>query len=139
MRRSPLEFSRTSCAGVHLDRARASVLLNDLAAARSDIDKGLALVPSDPFAWYLSSALALREEKIARAKGDIAKGLALAPNEPDLLLHAGNVAGSTGEAEAALDFYRKAAQAAPNSPAGKAAQAAIAANAVTAEARPPQK
>jgi tetratricopeptide (TPR) repeat protein len=124
---------------VHLDRARASVLLGDVAAARADIDKGLALVPSDPFAWYLSSALALREEKVARAKEDIAKALALAPNEPQLLLHAGNVAGSAGEAEAALDLYRKAAQAGPNSAAGKAAQAAIAANATTPQVKPPQK
>jgi tetratricopeptide (TPR) repeat protein len=124
---------------VHLDRAGASVLLNDLAAARADIDKGLALVPSDPFAWYLSSALALREEKIARAREDIAKALALAPNEPQLLLHAGNVSGSAGETEAALDMYRKAAQAGPASPAGKAAQAAIAANIAAAEAKPPQK
>jgi tetratricopeptide (TPR) repeat protein len=124
---------------VHLDRARASVLLNDLGAARADIDKGLALVPSDPFAWYLSSALALREEKIARAKEDIAKGLALAPNEPQLLLHAGNVAGSAGEAQAALDLFRKAAQAGPATPAGKAASAAIAANAAAAQASPPQK
>jgi tetratricopeptide (TPR) repeat protein len=124
---------------VHLDRARAWVLLGDVAAARADIDKGLALVPSDPFAWYLSSALALREEKVARAKEDIAKALALAPNEPQLLLHAGNVAGSAGEAEAALDLYRKAAQAGPNSAAGKAAQAAIAANATTPQVKPPQK
>ncbi len=122
---------------VHLDRARASVLLNDLAAARADIDKGLALVPSDPFAWYLSSALALREEKIGRAKEDIAKALALAPKEPQLLLQAGNVAGSGGETDAALNFYREAARADPNSTAGKAAQAAIAANATAAEWRFP--
>jgi hypothetical protein len=124
---------------VHLDRARASVLLNDLASARADIDKGLALVPSDPFAWYLSSALALREEKVSRAKEDIAKAIALAPAEPQLLLHAGNVAGSAGEAEAALDFYRKAAQAGPATAAGKAAQAAIAANAAAAGNKPTQK
>lgn len=124
---------------VHLDRARAAVLLGDLAAARTDIDKGLALVPADPFAWYLSSALALREEKIARAKEDIAKGLALAPQDPTLLLQAGNVAGSAGDTEAALDHYRKAALAGPNTPAGKAAQAAIAANAGASEAKPAQK
>jgi tetratricopeptide (TPR) repeat protein len=124
---------------VHLDRARASVLLGDMPAARADIDKGVALVPSDPFAWYLSSALALREGNAARAKEDIAKALALAPNEPQLLLQAGNVAGSAGEAEAALDFYRKAAQAGPDSPAGKAAQAAIAANVSAATPKPPQK
>jgi tetratricopeptide (TPR) repeat protein len=121
---------------VHLDRARASVLLGDLASARTDIEKGLALVPADPFAWYLSSALALREEKVARAKEDIAKGLALAPQEPNLLLQAGNVAGSAGETEAALDFYRKAARFGPNTPAGKAAEAAIAAN---KEPQQPQK
>jgi Tfp pilus assembly protein PilF len=124
---------------VHLDRARASVLLNDTGAARADIDKGLALVPSDPFAWYLSSALALREEKLARAREDIAKALALAPKEPQLLLHAGNVAGSGGETEAALDFYRKAAHAGPNTPAAKAAQAAIAANSASPQAKPAQK
>lgn len=124
---------------VHLDRARASVLLSDLAAARADIEKGLALVPSDPFAWYLSSALALREEKVPRAREDIGKALGLAPNDPQLLLQAGNVAGSAGETEAALDFYRKAAQAGPDTPAGKAAQAALAANAATAQVKAPQK
>jgi Tfp pilus assembly protein PilF len=124
---------------VHLDRARASVLLNDLTAARTDIDKGVALVPSDPFGWYLSSALALREQKVARAKEDIAKALALAPTEPQLLLQAGNTAGLAGETEAALDFYRRVVKAGPNSPAGKAAEAAIAANAATAEPKPPQK
>ena len=113
---------------VHLDRARAAVLLGDLAAARTEIDQGLALVPSDPFGWYLSSALAMREEKIGRAKEDIAKGLALAPSDPDLLVLAGNVAGVSGDIEAARAFYERAVKAAPTSNAGRAAQAALAAN-----------
>lgn len=113
---------------VHLDRARSAVAAGDLASARSDIDQGLKLVPADPFAWYLSSALALREEKVGRAREDITKAVSLAPDDPDLLLQAGTVAGIGGEAVAARSFYEKAARLAPNSLAGKAAQAALAAN-----------
>ena len=115
----------------HLDRARAAVALGDLASARADIDQGLKLVPGDAFGWYLSSALALREDNVVRAKADIAKALELAPAEADLLLHAGTVAGVAGDVEGARSFYEKAARAAPASPAGKAAQAALAANAAT--------
>ena len=120
---------------VHLDRARAAVAAGDLASARADIDQGLKLVPADPFAWYLSSALALREEKPARAKEDISRAVSLAPDDPDILLQAGSVAGLTGEIVAAQSFYEKAVRLAPGSPAGKAAQAALAANA----GAPPKK
>jgi tetratricopeptide (TPR) repeat protein len=114
---------------VHLDRARAAVALGDLAGARADIDKGLVLVPADPFAWYLSAALARRQDDIARAQSDIAKAVKLAPDDASILLEAGNVAGVSGESEAAVGLYARAARAAPNSPAGRAAQAALAANA----------
>lgn len=113
---------------VHLDRARTAVAAGDLVSARADIDQGLKLVPADPFAWYLSSALALREERPARAKEDIAKAVSLAPDDADILLQAGTVAGVSGEVVAAQSFYEKAARLAPASPAGKAAQAALAAN-----------
>ena len=113
---------------VHLDRARAAVQLGDTRAARADIDQGLKLVPADPFAWYLSSALALREDNVERAKADIAKAVSLAPDDADVLLHAGNVAGVAGDVEAARTFYAKAAGLSPASAAGKAAQAALAAN-----------
>jgi len=121
----------------YLDRGRAGVLLGDLAGARADIDQGLKLVPADPFAWFLSSALALREEKLARAREDIARAIALAPDDADVLLQAGNVAGVSGDAEAATAFYAKAAESAPASPAGKAALAALAANAAPAPAGTP--
>jgi tetratricopeptide (TPR) repeat protein len=118
---------------VHLDRARAGVALGDLAGARADIDKGLELVPSDPFGWYLSSALAIREEKIERAQHDIGKAVALAPNDADVLLQAGTVAGVSGEVEAARTFYARAAEAGPTSDAGKAAAAALASNGSAAQ------
>ncbi|HEX8256902.1 MAG TPA: hypothetical protein VF589_04665 [Allosphingosinicella sp.] len=120
---------------VHLDRGRAGVALGDLAGARADIDKGLQLVPADPFGWYLSSALALKERRLARAQDDIAEAVRLAPDDANLLLHAGNVAGISGEVEAARGLYAQAIKAAPNSPAAKAARTALAANAEPAQSR----
>lgn len=108
-----------------LDRARASVGLNDLAAARADIDKALELVAADPFAWYLSSALALKEGQIARSASDIARAFKLAPDDANVLLQAGTIAGKTGDMAAARDFYARAVKADPDSPAGRAAAAAL--------------
>jgi tetratricopeptide (TPR) repeat protein len=113
---------------VHLDLARAAVALGDPAAARVRIDKGLALVPKDPFGWYLSAALARKQNDLATAKEHIAKAVSLAPDDASILLEAGNIAGLAGERDAALGLYARAARIAPGSDAGKAARAAIAAN-----------
>jgi tetratricopeptide (TPR) repeat protein len=114
---------------VHLDRARAGVALGDLAGARKDIDKGIELVGRDPFAWYLSAALAIREGNMARATADIAKAVELAPDDASVLLQAGTVAGTTGDVAAAKSYYARAAKLAPSSEAGRAAQAALNADA----------
>lgn len=121
---------------VYLDRGRAGVLLNDIAGARSDINQGLKLVPEDPFGWYISSALALKEGLLARAQDDIAEAVRLAPEDPNLLVHAGNVAGISGEVEAARGLYAKAIRLAPDSEAAKAARAALAANATPTPDKP---
>ena len=110
---------------VHLDRARAGVALADLAGARADIDNGLALVPADPMAWYLSAALALREGKMARASADIAKAVQLAPDDSNVLLQAGTIVGTNGDIAAAKAYYARAVMAGPNTEAGKAARAAL--------------
>jgi tetratricopeptide (TPR) repeat protein len=104
------------------------VLLGDLKSARTDIDLGLKLVPTDPFASYLSSGLAMREGDLARAQKDIATALSLAPTDPNVLLHAGNVAGAAGDQQKARELYTRVVATAPASGAGKAAQAALAAN-----------
>ncbi|HEX8239146.1 MAG TPA: tetratricopeptide repeat protein [Allosphingosinicella sp.] len=113
---------------VHLDLGRAAVALNDPATARARIDQGLALVPKDPFGWYLSAALARRQNDLALAREHIAKAVSLAPDDAAILLEAGNIAGLSGEKDAALGLYARAARAAPDSDAAKAARAAIAAN-----------
>ena len=114
---------------VHLDRARAGVALGDLAGARADLNKGLALVPADPLGWYLSAALARRQGDLPRARTDIAKAVELAPREARILLEAGNIAGVSGDLPAARAFYARAAQSDPQGEPGRAAAAALAANA----------
>jgi tetratricopeptide (TPR) repeat protein len=113
---------------VQLDLARAAASAGDLAGARIHADKGLALVPGDAFAWYVSAALARRENDLPRAREHIAKAVGLAPDDAAILLEAGNIAGVSGEKDAALGLYARAARLAPDSDAGKAAKAALTAN-----------
>jgi tetratricopeptide (TPR) repeat protein len=124
---------------VHIDRARASVALEDLPAARRDLDKAIELVPGDGFAWYLSAALARRQRDLHRAQEHIARAVALAPDDSEILLEAGTIAGLSGEVEAARGLYARAARAAPDSDAGRRAAAALAANGGEAAGQPPRQ
>ena len=111
-----------------LDRARAEVAVEDLAAARADIDKAIELLPQEGTGWYLSAALAVKERNLTRAHLDIARAVTLSPNDAGFLLEAGNIAGLSGEVDAAKRLFDRAAHADPDSDAGKAAAAALAAN-----------
>lgn len=110
---------------VRLDRARALVAENNLAGARADLERALALVPADAMAWYLSAALARRENDLARARTDIARARSLAAGDPDILLLAGTIAGQAGDMAEAERLYRQVAQAAPDTDAGRAAAASL--------------
>ena len=110
----------------HLDRARAQVAFDRVDAARRDVDRALQLVPADPFAWYLSAALARRENDAARAGTDIARARALAPDNPDILLLAGTSAGHAGYMEEAERLYRRVVEIAADSEAGRQARASLA-------------
>jgi tetratricopeptide (TPR) repeat protein len=113
---------------VHFDRARILVEQNDVAAARADIDKGLALAPADPFGWFISALLARRQGDLARARVDISRATQLAPDDADILLEAGNIAGLAGDVALARGFYLRVQRQAPDSAAGRAAAAALIAN-----------
>jgi tetratricopeptide (TPR) repeat protein len=111
---------------VHLDRGRAQVALGNPPAARAEIDHALQLVPNDPFAWYLSAALARRENNLARAGTDIARARVLSPDSPDIMLLAGTIAGLGGNMAEAERLYRQIVQTAPSSDAGHQAQESLA-------------
>lgn len=108
-----------------VDRARADVALDALPQARTDMDKGLALVPQDPFAWYLSASLARRQNDLARAQKDIAIALKSASDDPAVELEAGNIYAAAGNTDAAHAAWTRAAQIAPDTPEGQAAKAAL--------------
>ena len=109
----------------YVDRARAGVAANDLAGARIDLDKAIGLVPADPMVWLLSANLALRQNDLKRAQGHIAEAVRLAPTDAAVAYEAGNVAAAAGQQEAALAAWKKAAEGAPDSPAGQAAALAL--------------
>ena len=110
----------------HLDRARVQVALGQADRARQDLDRALQLVPADPFAWYLSAALARRERNGTRAVTDIARARELAPDNPDILLLTGTIAGQNGNMAEAERLYRRVVELAPQSDAGRQAQASLA-------------
>jgi tetratricopeptide (TPR) repeat protein len=111
---------------IHLDRARARIALDEAAAARADVDRALELVPLDAFAWYMSAALARRENNLARAGTDIARAMQLAPDNPDIMLLAGTLAGLAGNMAEAERLYRRVSESAPTTEAGRAAAASLA-------------
>ena len=108
-----------------LDRARAAEAQDDLKTARAKANEAAATISGDPFYWYFSAALAIRENDRATAKTAIGKALALAPSDPAILFEAGHVADFNGDDDAARSYWMRAAGSDPNGPVGKAAAKAV--------------
>ena len=109
-----------------LDRARAAEAQNDLKTARAKLTEAAATVSDDPFYWYFSAAVAIRELDKATAQTAIGRALSLAPTDPIILFEAGHVAHFTGDDAKARDYWTRAAAADPTGPAGKEAHNALA-------------
>ena len=75
-----------------LDRARAAEAAGDLKTARARVNEAMGTIAKDPFAWYFSAALAIREGNPKDAERMIGEALALAPADPTILFEAGHVA-----------------------------------------------
>jgi tetratricopeptide (TPR) repeat protein len=108
-----------------LDRARAAEAQDDLKTARAKANEAAATISGDPFYWYFSAALAIRENDRATAKAAIGKALTLAPSDPVILFEAGHVADFNGDDDAARSYWMRAAGNDPNGPVGKAAAKAV--------------
>jgi len=110
----------------YLDHARAQVADNQLEAARSDIDQALATASADPLAWLLSATLARRMDDLPRARKDIDEALRRSGEDASVQLEAGNIAALAGDEAGAKQAWKQAVANAPDSPAAKSAQAALA-------------
>ncbi len=108
-----------------LDRARAAEAQGDLATARAKLNDAGVTISGDPFYWYFSASLAMRERDALTAKLSINKALALAPNDPVILFEAGHVADFSGDDDSARSYWTRAAAGDPNGPVGKAAAKAV--------------
>jgi tetratricopeptide (TPR) repeat protein len=108
-----------------LDRARAAEAQNDLKAARAKATEAAATISTDPFLWYFSAALAIREEDKTTAQAAINKALSLAPADPTILFEAGHVAHFTGDVVGARDYWTRAERADSGGPIGQAARQAL--------------
>jgi tetratricopeptide (TPR) repeat protein len=109
-----------------LDRARAAEAQNDLRTARDRLTQAAAIIPDDPFTWYFSAALAIREGDVANAQSSIGRALKLAPDDPAVLFEAGHVAHFGGEDAKARYYWQRSASLDASGPVGKAARDALA-------------
>lgn len=107
-----------------LDRARAAEAQNDLGTARAKANEAAQTISADPFYWYFSAALAIRENDAATARAAINKALTLAPMDPTVLFEAGHVAHFVGDDDKARSYWMRAA-ANDNGEIGKAAAKAV--------------
>lgn len=107
------------------DRARALVLLGDLAGARADLDRAQQLAAADPLVWLASATLARRMGELGRARADIARAYELARDDASVLLEIGNIAARSGDADGAQNAWKEAVRLAPDSEAAGQARAAL--------------
>jgi tetratricopeptide (TPR) repeat protein len=109
-----------------LDRARAAESQGDLKTARAKINEAAKTISEDPYLWYFSAAVSLREDDIPAAKSSINRALAMVPDSAEVLFEAGHIAQASGENAQARDYWNRAIKADPDGPTGKAAREALA-------------
>ena len=108
-----------------LDRARAAEAQDDLTTARAKLNEAASTISDDPFYWYFSAALAIREKNLATAQTAIGKALVLAPSDPAILFEAGHVADLAGDDDKARSYWMRAAGNDRGGEIGKAAAKAV--------------
>jgi tetratricopeptide (TPR) repeat protein len=109
-----------------LDRARAAEAQGDVKTARARINEAAKTISEDPYLWYFSAALSLREDDVPAAKSAINRALAMAPDSAEVLFEAGHIAKAGGEDVQARNYWTRAIAADPNGATGKAARQALA-------------
>ena len=108
-----------------LDRARAAEAQDDLKTARAKLSDAASMIPDDPFVWYFSASLAIREGDLANAQSSIGRALKLAGDDPAVLFEAGHVAHAAGDDAKARYYWQRSASLDQNGPVGKAARNAL--------------
>ena len=110
----------------YIERARAGVLTNDLASARSDLEAAKPLTAADATVWLLSATLHRRQREFAAAQADIQQAATLAPRDPAVALEAGNIAVGVGNLTAARASWQSVLAISTSGASAQAARAHLA-------------
>ena len=97
-----------------------------LQASNAGNPEAARTISGDPFLWYFSAALAIREGDAVTAKAAIGQALTLEPNDPTVLFEAGHVYHFAGDMAAARSYWTRASAADPRGKSGQAAREALA-------------
>lgn len=119
------ELSPRAEADLRLARAEALVDDGKPEAAMADLDAVTQAVPDGLSGWLLKATLHRRLGELAAAEAALLKAAALAPESPDVALEAGNIAAAKGDTALARQAWEAAAADGPDTPAGRAAAAAL--------------
>lgn len=113
---------------LHLLAVEALVDLKREADAMTRLDKALALDPAVPDGWLLKATLARRMNNLPLAETAILKAAAQNSESAEIRYEAGTIAAARGKLDLARAAWTAAISIDPESPAGQAAKAALAAN-----------
>ncbi len=119
------EFTQLS-AEIEIDRARALVSQNKLAAASEALSEARTLAPMSVRAWLLSATLSRRTDDLAAAQTQIEQAAMLDPANPEIGLEAGVIAALSGNDEAARLSWQSIVTLAPDSPQATTAKSYLA-------------
>ncbi len=119
------EFAPVRSANLLIDRARAYTELADAKSARADLDRALALAPSESTGWLLSATLARRQDDLPRARTDIAKAAELAPADADIRFEQGAILAAGGDIPAARALWEALVKQSPGTEAAVLAARAL--------------
>lgn len=120
-----VEASAKVQASLRVSRAEALVDLKRNSEAAADLDAATRLDPDVRYGWLLKATLARRMSDLKTAEAAILEAGKREPDSADVQLEAGNIAAAGGNDKLAREAWLAAAQADPDGPAGKAAQAAL--------------
>jgi tetratricopeptide (TPR) repeat protein len=98
---------------------------NDLTAAMTDLNQGIAVAPDVPDTYYTRAQLYAAQNQNADALADYNKAIALDPKFTEAYLNRGFINQAGGKVEDALADYSKVVELAPNNPSGYAQRAMI--------------
>lgn len=104
-----------------IDRARASGVAREYAAALEDLDRAVAQAPGRAEIFVLRASARRHLDQPEEAGADLDRAFALAPGDREALLERGNLRLMTGDAEGAANDWRQLIAVYPDSPAAEVA------------------